>query len=211
MTIRRSMHMGIEEKLQRSIEVVLGDFVRAGTLAADAVKGASFTIERPKRPEHGDLATNVAMKLAKGPKARELALSIGDKLRASGAVVTAEVAGPGFLNVRVAPAAYQDIPREILAAGANYGRAPAASGERVLLEFVSANPTGPLLVSHGRGAIAGDAVARVLEAAGHRVTREYYVNDFGNQVRLLAASIRAAATGEPPPQGGYGAAYCTEH
>src|SRR5258708_36747997 len=132
MTIRRSMHMGIEEKLQRSIEVVLGDFVRAGTLAADPVKGVSFAIERPKRPEHGDLATNVAMKLAKGPKARELALSIGDKLRASGAVVTAEVAGPGFLNVRVAPAAYQDIPREILAAGADSRPAPAGTGARGL-------------------------------------------------------------------------------
>jgi len=204
--------MGIEEKLQRSIEVVLSDFVRAGTLAADAVKGASFTIERPKRPEHGDLATNVAMTLAKraGRPPRELAVSIADKLRASGAVQSAEVAGPGFLNVRFAPSAYHDIPRDVLAAGPSYGRVPAASGERILLEFVSANPTGPLLVSHGRGAILGDAVGRVLEAAGHRVTREYYVNDFGNQVRLLAASIRAAARGEPAPEGGYGGAYVKE-
>jgi arginyl-tRNA synthetase len=97
-----------------------------------------------------------------------------------------------------------------LAAGPSYGRAPAGTGERVLVEFVSANPTGPLLVSHGRGAIVGDAVARLLEAAGHRVTREYYVNDFGNQVRLLAASIRAASRGEPPPEGGYGGAYVKE-
>jgi arginyl-tRNA synthetase len=204
--------MGIEEKLRSSIEIVLGDLVRAGTVAADAVKGASFTVGRPKRPEHGDLATNVAMTLGAraGRPPRELAVSIADKLRASGAVETAEVAGPGFLNVRFAPSAFHDIPREILAAGASYGRAPAATGERVLVEFVSANPTGPLLVSHGRGAIAGDAVARLLEAAGHRVTREYYVNDFGNQVRLLAASIRAASKGEPAPEGGYGGAYVKE-
>jgi arginyl-tRNA synthetase len=199
--------MGIEEKLRSSIQVVLGDFVRAGTLAADAVKGASFTVGRPKRPEHGDLATNVAMTLAKPPAARELALSIADKLREAGAVQAAEVAGPGFLNVRFPPSAFQDITREILAAGPSYGRAPAATGERVLIEFVSANPTGPLLISHGRGAIAGDALARVLEAVGHRVTREYYVNDFGNQVRLLAASIRAVSRGEPAPEGGYGGAY----
>jgi arginyl-tRNA synthetase len=201
--------MGIEEKLRSSIDVVLGDFVRAGTLTADAAFGASFTIERPKRPEHGDLATNVAMALSKraGRPPRELALTIADKLRESGAVESAEVAGPGFLNVRFAPSAYQDITRDVLAAGVSYGRGPAATGERVLVEFVSANPTGPLLVSHGRGAITGDAIARLLEAVGHRVTREYYVNDFGNQVRLLAASIRAAARGEGPPEGGYGGGY----
>ena len=204
--------MGIEEKLRSSIEVVLSDFVRTGALPADAVRGASFTIERPKRPEHGDLATNVAMTLAKrsGRAPRDLAASIADKLRESGTVEAADVAGPGFLNVRFAPAVYQGISKEILAAGGSYGRAPAATGERVLVEFVSANPTGPLLVSHGRGAIAGDALARVLEAAGHRVTREYYVNDFGNQVRLLAASVRASARGEPPPEGGYGGAYVKE-
>src|SRR5579859_2693358 len=198
------MHMGIEEKLQRSIEVVLSDFVRAGTLAADAVKGASFTIERPKRPEHGDLATNVAMTLAKraGRPPRELAVSIADKLRASGAVQSAEVAGPGFLNVRFAPSAYHDIPRDVLAAGPSYGRVPAASGERILLEFVSANPTGPLLVSHGRGAILGDAVGRLLEATGNRVTREYYVNDFGNQVKLFAESVLARAEGRDVPADG---------
>src|SRR2546423_8820511 len=206
------MRMGIEEKLRSSIEVVLDDFVRAGTLPLSAVTEASFTVERPKRAEHGDLATNVAMTLGKraGRPPRELATLIADRLRASGMVTTADVAGPGFLNVRVTPSAYQDIVKEVLAAGKSFGRAPAATGERVLIEFVSANPTGPLLVSHGRGAIAGDAVARLLEAAGNRVTREYYVNDFGNQVRLLSASVRAAIRGEPPPEGGYGGAYVSE-
>jgi arginyl-tRNA synthetase len=204
--------MGIEEKLRTSIEVVLDDFVRAGTLPPEAVRGASFAVERPKRAEHGDLATNVAMTLAKrvGRQPRELAASIGEKLRGAGVVDAAEVAGPGFLNVRFAPVAFQEIVAEVLADGASYGRAPAAIGERVLIEFVSANPTGPLLVSHGRGAVLGDAVARLLEAAGHRVTREYYINDFGNQVRLLAASVRAAARGEAPPEGGYGGDYVKE-
>jgi arginyl-tRNA synthetase len=206
------MLMGIEDKLRASIDVVLDDFVRSGALAPEAVRGAAYAVERPKRPEHGDLATNVAMALAKraGRPPRELAASIGEKLRGAGAVDTAEVAGPGFLNVRFPPSAFQAIAGEVLAAGASYGRAPSATGERILIEFVSANPTGPLLVSHGRGAVLGDAVARLLEASGHRVTREYYINDFGNQVRLLAASVRAAARGEPPPEGGYGGAYVHE-
>jgi len=204
--------MGVEEKLRSSIEAVLGELVGAGTLSAEAVRDLAFSVERPKRAEHGDLATNVALALAKraGRPPRELATAIADRLRQAGAVRDAEVAGPGFLNVRFAPSAYQEVAGEILSAGSNYGRAPAASGERVHIEFVSANPTGPLLISHGRGAVAGDALARLLEANGHRVTREYYINDYGNQIRLLAASIRASARGEPPPEGGYGGAYVKE-
>jgi arginyl-tRNA synthetase len=204
--------MGIEEKLRASVTAVLEDLARDGTLEPALARSTSFTVERPKRTEHGDLATNVAMTLAKraGQNPRELATLIGDRLRKAGAVTTADVAGPGFLNVRLVPSAYQDIAGEVLAAGNSYGRAPSGIGERVLVEFVSANPTGPLLVSHGRGAVAGDAVARLLEATGHRVTREYYVNDFGNQVRLLAASIREVARGNPPPEGGYGGNYVKE-
>jgi arginyl-tRNA synthetase len=204
--------MGIEEKLRASVTAVLEDLVREGALDGALARSASFTVERPKRPEHGDLATNVAMTLAKraGKNPRDLATAIGDRLKQSGLVNFSEVAGPGFLNVRLDDSAYQDIAGEVLAAGASYGRAPAGMGERVLVEFVSANPTGPLLVSHGRGAVAGDAVARLLEATGHRVTREYYVNDFGNQVRLLASSIRAIARGNPPPEGGYGGNYVKE-
>ncbi|HMI83001.1 MAG TPA: arginine--tRNA ligase [Polyangiaceae bacterium] len=204
--------MGIEEKLRASLTAVLEDLVRDGALEAALVRSASFTVERPKRPEHGDLATNVAMALAKraGRNPRDLATTIGDRLRQAGVVTAADVAGPGFLNVRIVPSAYQDIAGEVLAAGAGYGRAPSGIGDRVLVEFVSANPTGPLLVSHGRGAVAGDALARLLEATGHRVTREYYVNDFGNQVRLLAESIRALARGNPPPEGGYGGNYVKE-
>ena len=204
--------MGIEESLKASVTAVLDELVREGALDGALARDASFSVERPKRPEHGDLATNVAMALGKraGKNPRDLATVIADKLRRTGVVSSAEVAGPGFLNVRFAPAAYQAILGEVTAAGSSYGRAAAASGERVLIEFVSANPTGPLLVSHGRGAIAGDAVARLLEATGHRVTREYYINDFGNQVRLLAASIREIARGNPPPEGGYGGNYVKE-
>jgi arginyl-tRNA synthetase len=204
--------MGIEERLRASVTAVLEDLVREGSLDAVLARGATFTVERPKRPEHGDLATNVAMALAKraGKNPRDLAGLIGNKLKAAGVVSAADVAGPGFLNVRIAPAAYQEIAGEVLAAGPAYGRTASGMGDRVLVEFVSANPTGPLLVSHGRGAIAGDAVARLLEATGHRVTREYYVNDFGNQVRLLGASIREIARGNPPPEGGYGGNYVKE-
>jgi arginyl-tRNA synthetase len=204
--------MGIEERLRASVTAVLEDLVREGSLDAVLTQGATFTVERPKRPEHGDLATNVAMALAKraGKNPRDLAGLIGNKLKAAGVVSAADVAGPGFLNVRIAPAAYQEIVGEVLAAGPAYGRTASGMGDRVLVEFVSANPTGPLLVSHGRGAIAGDAVARLLEATGHRVTREYYINDFGNQVRLLAASIREIARGNPPPEGGYGGNYVKE-
>jgi arginyl-tRNA synthetase len=204
--------MGIEEKLRSAIDIALEDLVRAGDLTREVVGEASFTVERPKRAEHGDLSTNVAMVLGKraGRPPRDLAAGLARGLLGAGAVVSADVAGPGFLNVRFAPEAFQTIAGEVLAAGPAYGRAPAATGERVLVEFVSANPTGPLLVSHGRGAICGDAVARLLEAAGNRVSREYYINDFGNQVRLFAASVRAAAKSEPPPEGGYGGAYVLE-
>lgn len=203
--------MSLEDKLRSAVEGALESLVRAGTLPAES-RRASFNVERPKRPEHGDLATNVAMAIAKPAKKnpREIATAIAAELGRVGTFTTVEIAGPGFLNVRFQPSAFQSILGEVVAAGRGYGRAPSATGERILVEFVSANPTGPLLVSHGRGAITGDAVARLLEAAGHRVTREYYINDFGNQIRLLAASARALAKGEPPPEGGYGGGYMQE-
>ncbi len=204
--------MGLEDKLRSATENALQRLVRQGALPADAVRAASFTIDRPKRAEHGDLATNVALALGKraGKPPRELAELIAEALRAAPIVASVTVAGPGFLNVTLTPEAFAEVLGEVCAAGAGYGRAPAGTGERVLVEFVSANPTGPLLVSHARNAITGDAIARLLEAAGDRVTREYYVNDFGNQVRLLAASVRASALGQPPPEGGYGGAYVKE-
>jgi arginyl-tRNA synthetase len=120
------------------------------------------------------------------------------------------VAGPGFVNLRLRPAAFHAELAEILRAGPAYGRAPAATGERVNVEFVSANPTGPVTVASGRNAILGDAIARLLEATGCRVAREYYINDRGNQVRMLAESVRAASEGREPPEDGYKGAYVAE-
>jgi arginyl-tRNA synthetase len=189
--------------------VALAKARKLGELGPEAVRAAAFTVERPKRPEHGDYATNAAMVLTKTARMppRAIADALVKALETSDVLASAEVAGPGFVNLRVRPAALHAELDEILRLGRGYGRAPAATGERIDLEFVSANPTGPLLVSHGRGAVFGDAVGRLLEAAGHRVTREYYINDFGNQVRLLAESVRAIALGHAVPEGGYGGDY----
>ncbi len=185
--------MGIEERVRELIQTALAGLVSDGTLPS-AVLGSEFAVDRPKRPEHGDLATNVALAIQKPAQRppREIAALVQARLAAAPGVRAVELAGPGFLNLRLAPEVFHAILAEVLAAGGAYGRAPAATGERVLVEFVSANPTGPLLISHARGAILGDAVATLLEATGHRVVREYYVNDFGNQVRLLGR-VRARA------------------
>jgi arginyl-tRNA synthetase len=185
---------------------------RAGELDAGTLEDAVWVIERPKRPEHGDLATNVALAIAKraGKPPRVLAEALVRALVVGDVVASAEVAGPGFVNLRLRPSVFQAEVAAVLRAGVGWGRAPAATGERVNIEFVSANPTGPVTVASGRNAILGDTLARLLEAAGHRVTREYYVNDRGNQVRALAESVRAAAEGREPPEDGYRGAYVTE-
>lgn len=203
--------MGIEEQVRDLVGAALAELAAAGELPA-AVLGAPYAVERPKRAEHGDLATNAPLALQRlaGRAPLDLANLLAERLRAAPGVASVEIAGKGFLNLRLEGAVFHRILEEVLAAGAGYGRAPAATGERVLLEFVSANPTGPLLVSHGRGAILGDAVGALLEAAGHRVVREYYLNDFGNQIRLLGESVRAALEGRPAPEGGYGADYVRE-
>jgi arginyl-tRNA synthetase len=182
------------------------------SLGIGDVERDAWTLERPKRPEHGDLATNAAMALSKraGKPPRALAEDLVRALAGSDVVAGAEVAGPGFVNLRLHPRALHAELAEILRAGKAFGRAPAATGERVDIEFVSANPTGPVTVASGRNAVLGDAVARLLEARGHRVTREYYINDRGNQVRKFAESVRAAAEGREPPEDGYKGAYVAE-
>jgi len=165
------------------------------------------TIDRPKKPEHGDFATNVALMMAKGAGARELANQIKAVLERDPTFSKVEVAGPGFINLKLAPRAFHAMLSEILAAGRTFGHAPAATGERINLEFVSANPTGPMHLGHARGAVVGDVIGRLLETSGHRVVREYYVNDFGNQIKLLSDSVRAIANGKPVPEGGYGGGY----
>jgi arginyl-tRNA synthetase len=203
--------MGIEEHVRGLIEGALAELARDGALPP-AVLVATFVVDRPKRAEHGDLSTNAPLALQKLAQRspREIAELLAAPLRRAEGVREVTIAGAGFLNLRLTPAPFHAVLRDVLAAGLAYGHAAAATGERILLEFVSANPTGPLLISHGRGAILGDAVGTLLEAVGHRVTREYYVNDFGNQVRLLGESVRAMLEGRPAPEGGYGADYVRE-
>jgi len=152
---------------------------------------ANVAVEPPRDPSHGDLATNAAMVLAKpaGANPRALAEAIAGKLSALPEVDSAEIAGPGFINLRLSDAAWRAEIAAIAALGADYGRSSAGGGRRVNVEYVSANPTGPMHMGHCRGAVVGDALASLLEYAGNRVTREYYVNDAGGQVDVLARSV----------------------
>jgi arginyl-tRNA synthetase len=168
-------------------------------------------LERPRNPEHGDFATNLAMILAGrlGRPPRQIAAEIVEGLDLSGAgLAAAEIAGPGFINFRLATGSVQARVGEIVAADRAYGRGQRGTRRRVQVEFVSANPTGPLHVAHGRGAALGDAIASLLENAGDDVQREFYVNDAGLQIDRLAESLEARwleATGTPTPipEGGY--------
>jgi arginyl-tRNA synthetase len=148
-------------------------------------------VERTRDARHGDFTSNVAMRVAKsaGRPPRELAARIIERLPASNVVDEASVAGPGFINFRLAPSAYREQLRAILAAGAEYGRSETGAGKRVIVEYLSANPTGPLHVGHGRLAAYGASVANLLRATGHEVHAEYYVNDAGRQMEILAASV----------------------
>jgi arginyl-tRNA synthetase len=167
--------------------------------------GVPVTLERPNNPEHGDYATNAALRAA--PLKRKAPMEIAEELRviASGlpGVKDAAVAPPGFVNIQLDPAWYGEALGEILAAGAAYGAGSAAEPERVQVEFVSANPTGPLTVASARNAAYGDSVARLLDFAGHTVEREFYVNDVGAQIDLFRASVEARRRGKEPPADGY--------
>ncbi|HJU77434.1 MAG TPA: arginine--tRNA ligase [Sphingomicrobium sp.] len=169
---------------------VLDDLVADGALPAGIDRG-NVTVEPPRDPSHGDVATNAAMVLAKaaGTNPRTLAEAIKPKLEALPPVTSVEVAGPGFINLRLTPDAWRDELRIILREGDEYGLSQVGNNERVNVEYVSANPTGPLHMGHCRGAVVGDSLARLLEAAGFRVTKEYYVNDAGAQVDTLARSL----------------------
>ena len=164
-----------------------------GAAASVLGSGADLSrivVEPPRDPTHGDMATNAAMVLAKdaGKKPRELAESIAAKLRGDSKITSVDIAGPGFINLTLKPAVWSEELRLVLEAGGNYGRSEIGKGEKVNVEYVSANPTGPMHVGHGRGAVFGDALANLLSFAGYNVTREYYVNDAGAQVDVLARS-----------------------
>jgi len=172
------------------LDGVLDELVAEGALPADLDR-KNVTVEPPRDPAHGDLATNAAMVLAKAAKTnpRALAELVKPKLEALPPVTSVEIAGPGFINLRLTPDAWRDELRTILREGEEYGLSTVGKDERVNVEYVSANPTGPLHLGHCRGAVVGDSLARVLEAAGFRVTKEYYLNDAGAQVDTLARSL----------------------
>ncbi|QBS43227.1 arginine--tRNA ligase [Nocardia sp. CS682] len=177
-----------------------------------AVLPDEVTVERPRNPEHGDYATNVAMKVAKkaGTNPRDLAIWLADALSSTDEVASAEVAGPGFLNIRLAASAQGAIIEQVLAAGTAYGSSELLKGSRINLEFVSANPTGPVHLGGTRWAAVGDALGRILATQGAEVVREYYFNDHGAQIERFARSLVAAASGAPTPDDGYAGAYIGE-
>ncbi|RZT88078.1 arginyl-tRNA synthetase [Pseudonocardia sediminis] len=169
-------------------------------------------VERPRNPEHGDYATNVALRTAKkaGVPPRDLATWLAEALAARDGIAAAEIAGPGFINLRLAADAQGAVVGDVLAAGTAFGTGDELAGTKLNLEFVSANPTGPVHLGGTRWAAVGDALGRVLAARGADVTREYYVNDAGAQIDHFASSLIAAATGAPTPENGYGGAYVGE-
>jgi len=189
--------------------------VRAAVAAA--VDGGDFAgqvpaevaVERPRNPEHGDYATSVALRLAKpaGKPARDVAESIAARLRGSDGIASVDVAGPGFLNITLAAGSLGGLARDVVAAGQSYGHGSAFTGQALNLEFVSANPTGPVHIGAVRWAAVGDALARLLQAGGARVTREYYFNDAGSQIERFARTLREVANGRPVPEDGYAGAY----
>ena len=166
------------------------DMLEADGLLPAGLDRSAIAVEPPRDPAHGDMATNAAMVLAKpaGQPPRAIAEALAARLAADARIASAEVAGPGFLNLRLAPAVWQAHVATILRAGADYGRSSLGRGRRVNVEFVSANPTGPMHVGHVRGAVVGDALSNLLAFAGWQVTREYYINDGGAQVDVLARS-----------------------
>ena len=195
----------------------LRDAVDAASGAVAGTNGGSrpqATLERPKQAGFGDYATNAAMLLAPaaGAPPREVAGRLAAELesRLGSALDRVEVAGPGFLNLFLSDGWYVGALAHVLAAGSEFGAGSAVVRERINVEFVSANPTGPMTAAGGRHAAYGDSLARLLEFAGHDVTREYYINDFGSQVRRLGESIQARARGQEPPEGGYEGEYVLE-
>lgn len=195
------------EELSLAIRTALAEAVAAGDFTATVP--AEVRVERPKNREHGDWSTNVALQLAKGAgmPPREVAAKLAERLERLPGVKAADVAGPGFLNITVDAASAGELARAIVEAGAAYGHNDAAAGEVINLEFISANPTGPLHLGHTRWAALGDAMHRLLKASGADIKAEYYINDAGAQMENFGRSVLARAKGEPTPEGGYPGAY----
>ena len=198
------------EQLQDVVRTVVSGAVDRGVLAVEAP--GDVVVERPKNREHGDYATNIALRLAKaaGRPPREVAELLAGDLRTQPGIARVDVAGPGFLNITLAQGALGQIAVNAVTGGAAYGRTDVLAGQKLNLEFVSANPTGPVHIGGTRWAAVGDALGRLLEACGADVTREYYLNDAGMQIDRFAQSLRAAALGQPVPEDGYAGEYIGE-
>jgi arginyl-tRNA synthetase len=195
--------------------------IASPVLAGSGLMPPEITLERPRDPSHGDLAANLAMQLARALKKnpRELAQQLADALMAhpasAGLIDAVEVAGPGFINLRLAMSVKQDVVRRVFADAQRFGRSNVGEHRKVLVEFVSANPTGPLHVGHGRQGALGDAICALLEAQGYEVLREFYYNDAGVQIATLAASVQARAQGSKPgaadwPESAYNGDYIAD-
>ncbi|MDP9985009.1 arginine--tRNA ligase [Arthrobacter sp. FW306-05-C] len=201
------------EELSLAISACLKDAVAAGDIAlAVSAIPADVRVERPKNREHGDWATNIALQLAKqaGTNPREFASILSSRLKAIDGVSAVDIAGPGFLNITVDAAAAGALAKAIVEAGPDYGTNTALAGHTVNMEFVSANPTGPLHIGHTRWAALGDSIARVLRASGADVTAEYYINDAGSQMNTFANSVYSRLHGLPVPDGGYPGQYIAD-
>lgn len=200
------------DQLSSAVVATLASLVDEGALPLPDGVPERVTIERPRQKGHGDYATNVALQLAKkaGTNPRALAELVAAKLGVDPGIAGVEVAGPGFLNITVDAGAQGEIAAQVVAAGASYGRSETMAGQRINIEFISANPTGPLHLGHTRWAVLGDAIGRVLAAAGAVVTREFYINDRGVQMNHFADSIVASALGDPKPEDGYAGGYIDE-
>lgn len=197
--------------LSAAIVRILVSLQSAGSLGAGELPG-EVVVERPKNREHGDWATNTALQLAKafGTNPRALAELIAAQLREVAGVSSVDIAGPGFLNITLSAAAAGELAKSILEAGEAYGTGTELAGQNINLEFVSANPTGPIHMGGTRWAALGDSLARVMIASGAKVTREYYFNDHGAQIDRFARSLLARARGLDAPEDGYGGAYIQE-
>jgi len=200
------------EQLSATIVASLTALSESGRVTLpDGVPG-TVVVERPRVKEHGDYATNVALQLGKkaAMNPRDLAQLLADELSIAEGIARVDVAGPGFLNITVEAGAQGQVAADVVAAGAAYGHTEVLAGQKVNVEFISANPTGPLHLGHTRWAVLGDAIARGLVAAGAEVTREFYVNDRGVQMNHFADSIVAAALGEATPEDGYAGGYIAD-
>jgi arginyl-tRNA synthetase len=210
------MDLTLRDAIQARLEAALTAAQGDGRLPlADATP--AIEVARPATSEHGDFATNLALQLARPLRRppREIAQALVDHLTTAepgtdGLIARAEVAGPGFVNLWLSPGRVEQGVDQVRSAGTSYGRAPIAATKRINVEFVSANPTGPLHIGNARGAFVGDLLCRVLEAVGHDATREYYFNDSGTQVRLLGESVIATHLDRPVPEDGYRGAYIAD-